>query len=244
MKIIDIKTKLESMEIDISSINLGDFDAIGEVTAKRTRSPNDPNYKKYGFSYKSNYERGILIYYLIRKSNSKSFLEIGFGRGYATMCAAKAFYDAGIVGKITTIDPKFDEKHINLIKNYFPKEWFSYITFIQGPSQQVLPTINEKFDLVYIDGDHSYEATKSDWNLTKDKFEKYILFDDYHLPSKIDAGIQCREAIDEIKEPDHNCDEKEFIALDRLIFHDDRNITGRDYGQVLLTKQGSARDDW
>ena len=39
-------------------------------------------------------------------------LEIGFGRGYSTFCAVKAFKDFGIDGKITTIDPNFDQNFL------------------------------------------------------------------------------------------------------------------------------------
>lgn len=247
MKTLHIKQKLENMGVDLNGIIRGDFDRIGEFTAKRERSPDDENYKKHGAFYRSNYERGILIYNLIRQYNLTSMLEIGFGRGYSTFCAARAFHDAGVVGKIVTIDPALDEKYLQALQQVFPKEWFSYITFIRGASQDVLKTLEGRFDFVYIDGDHSYEATKSDWELTKDKWDKFLLFDDYHLPSKDDAGIQCRKLIDQIDESAEDCQEKELVILDRRIFFDDRGFTDDqiDYGQVLLTKNGiSLSNDW
>jgi hypothetical protein len=243
VKHIHIKQKLEEMGVAVDGITMGDFDYIGEFTAKRDRKPDDPNYKKYGAFYRANYERGILIYHLIRQYNLTSMLEIGFGRGYATFCAARAFYDAGIQGKIVTIDPNLDENYIKALQTVFPKEWFSSITFSKGLSRDVLPKVEGQFDLVYIDGDHSYVGTKSDWEMTKDKFSKFLLFDDYHLPSKEDKGtIQCSQLIDEVDDPS-----KELIILDRRMFFDDRRFTDEqiDYGQVLLTKPGtSRRDDW
>lgn len=241
MKTINIKQKLEEMGVALDSIVMGDFDYIGECTAKRERKPNDPNYKKHGFCYRSNYERGILIYYLIRQHNLTSMLEIGFGRGYSTFCAARAFHDAGIPGKIVTIDPNIDESFLQALQHVFPHDWFKYVQFARGTSQQVLPTIKESFDLVYIDGDHSYHGTKHDWELTRDKWNKFLLFDDYHLPTKDDPGIKCSQLIDEIDDPS-----KELIIMDRRMFFDDRRLTDEqvDYGQVLLTKPGVARDDW
>lgn len=241
MKTLNIKQKLEEMGVPVSSITMGDFDYIGEYTAKRQRSADDPNYKKHGAFYRANYERGILIYYLIRKHNLTSFLEIGFGRGYATFCAARAFHDAGIVGKIVTVDPAFDEAAINSLHKVFPQDWFKYVRFMKGTSQQVVPSLNESFDLVYIDGDHSYEGTKSDWDMTKGMWNRFMLFDDYHLHTKNDPGIQCAHLIDEIDDPS-----KELIILDRRMFFDDRQYTDEmiDYGQVLLTKPGAQRDDW
>jgi predicted O-methyltransferase YrrM len=246
MKTINIKQKLEEIGVPVKSLILGDYDVIGEYTAKRTRSPGDENYKAFGAYYRANYERGILIYNLIRQFNLTSFLEIGFGRGYSTFCAARAFHDAGVQGKIVTIDPNFDEKYLNALKQVFPSEWFSYVTFAKGFSQNILPTITEKFDLVYIDGDHSYAATKADWELSKNKANKFVLFDDYHLPEKEDPGIQCREAIDEIDFEKESFKEPELIKLDRRIFLDERGYTDDQilYGQVLFTKLGVDYVDW
>lgn len=246
MKTLNIKQKLEQIGVSPDSVVMGDFDYIGEFTAKRDRKPNDPNYKKYGAFYRSNYERGILIYHLIRQYNLSSMLEIGFGRGYATFCAARAFHDAGIVGKIVTIDPALDENYLNALRQVLNPEWFKYVQFAKGLSTQALPTINENFDLVYIDGDHSYAGTKYDWEQTKDKWNKFLLFDDYHLPSKDDPGIQCSKLIDEIDEAKEGCQEKELIILDRRLFIDDRGLADDqiNYGQVLLTKSSVRRDDW
>lgn len=241
MKTINIKDKLEELGVSLDSIVMGDFDQIGEFTAKRNRAPDDENYKKYGAFYRANYERGILIYHLIRQFNLTSMLEIGFGRGYATLCAAKAFYDAGIAGKIVSIDPAFDENFIGALQKVFPPDWFKSLQLVKTTSSLALPQIPENFDLIYIDGDHSYEGTKADWLGTKDKFNKFLLFDDYHLPSKNDPGIKCSQAIDEVEDPS-----KELIIMDRRMFFDDRRFTDDkiDYGQVLLTKPGAGRDDW
>lgn len=243
MRQVHIRQKLEEMGVAVDGIIMGDFDYIGEFTAKRDRKPNDPNYKKFGAFYRSNYERGVLVYYLIRQFNLTSMLEIGFGRGYATFCAARAFHDAGVGGKIVTIDPNLDENYIKALQHVLPNDWFTYITFMKGTSQSVMPKIaDSRFDLVYIDGDHSYGGTRHDWEQTKDKFNKFLLFDDYHLPTKKDKGtIQCSQLIDEINDPS-----KELIIMDRRLFFDDRRFTDDkiDYGQVLLTKPGVGRDDW
>jgi methyltransferase family protein len=247
MKTLDIKQKLTDMGVDLDTVVMGDFDYIGKFTAERNRRPDEPNYKKYGTFFRANYERGILVYNLIRQYELTSVLEVGFGRGYVAFCAAKAFHDAGIQGQVTTIDLVIDEKFIQALQQVFPQDWFKYLRFAKGPSQQILPQLNQQFELIYIDGDHSYEGTKSDWEQTKGKFTKFMLFDDYHLPSKNDPGIQCSKLIDEIDEASVGCDGKELILMDRLMFRDDRGETPLDYGQVLLTKSGTSRivrDDW
>lgn len=239
MKKIDVKDKLEALDVTLDDVMLGDFDFIGEFTAKKCRGRDDENYRRFGAFFRPNYERGILIYYLIRQLKLKSVLEIGFGRGYAALCAAKAFDDAGIDGQVTSVDPFVDNKVVEMLSAAFPARWLQRVKLIGGKSADVVPTLTEKYDLIYIDGDHSAEGTRLDWEMTRDKFNKVVLFDDYHLASKNDAGIQCRKAIDEIDEAAFGCLEKELIITDRRMFHDDRGLTFDqvDYGQVLLTKE-------
>lgn len=247
MRQVNIRQKLEEMGVSLDSIIMGDFDYIGEFTAKRDRKPGDPNYKKAGAFYRSNYERGVLIYHLIRQFNLTSMLEIGFGRGYATFCAARAFHDAGTKGKVVTIDPNLDENYVKALRHVLPQDWFTYITFMKGTSQSVMPKIaDSRFDLIYIDGDHSYAGTRHDWEQTKDKCTKFTLMDDYHLPEKNDPGIQCRAAIDEIDWKSEGFLEPELIIMDRRLFFDDRRFSDDQitYGQVLLTRKGVTRDDW
>jgi predicted O-methyltransferase YrrM len=227
-----IQEKLKEIDVDLDDIILGDFDYIGEFTAKKSRSQDSENYKKYGCFFRPNYERGILIYYLIRKFNIESVLEIGFGRGYSTFCAAKAMTDAGIDGKIVTVDPAIDKDKIQPLANFFPKDWFSKIDFYKSYSDDFFEKNERKFDLIYIDGDHRYEAVKKDWNNSKDIYNKFILFDDYHLPGKKQKDIECAKVINEIDNPN-----KELIIMDRRIFYDDRRILDEniDYGQVLIS---------
>ena len=236
MKKIHIKDKLAELDFPVEVLNLGDFDVIGEFTAKKNRSPDSDLYKKVGCFYRPNYERGLLIYSLIRNHKVSTYLEIGFGRGYSAFCAAKAMDDAGIDGKVTCIDVKFDQEYLQNLTKVFPASWFQKMQFVQGPSSETIdkiPNSPEKFDMIYIDGDHTYEGVKRDWELCKDRWKKVVLFDDYHLPTKSQKDIECAKLIDEIDDPS-----KELIIMDRRIFGDDRNMKDEeiDYGQVVMVK--------
>jgi len=245
MQRVHIKDKLTSMGIAIGDIALGDFDRIGHYTALRERQPGTDGYNRFGAFYRANYERGILIYNLIRANGLTSMLEIGFGRGYATFCAAKAFTDAGVDGRIVTIDPNMDENFLNALQRIFPSAWFACIEFIKSMSAPALEVIEGSFDLVYIDGDHSYAGTLADWMGTRKRFNRFMLFDDYHLPTKQDPGIQCARVIDGIDWTTENCLEPELLVADRRLFVDDRGIADDeiDAGQVLFSKILPSTDD-
>ncbi len=232
MKIIDIRDKLAEIGIDLKKdIALGDFDQIGELTAKKQRGPESELYRTAGCFFRPNYERGILVYSLITKFGLTSFLEIGFGRGYSTFCAAKAFSDMGIQGRIITVDPNFDKDFLQNLSRIFPNNWWSMIQFQQGFSKDYLSTLEESFDLVVLDGDHSESGVRLDWELTKDRFNKFLIFDDYHLPPKNDPGIQVTPVVDSIEGYD-----KEAIIMDRRIFTDDRKLEDILDAQVLITR--------
>ena len=232
MQKILIQNKLKNLGVHMEDIKLGDFDLIGEYTAKKNRDPNHELYRSAGCFFRPNYERGILMYYLVRKKEFKTVLEIGFGRGYSTFCMAKAMCDHGINGKITTVDPNLSEDFLKQLATIFPSQWFEKIEFIRSTSDEYFQkNKNNKFDFIYIDGDHKYESVKNDWNNSKVAFQKAILFDDYCVRDQKD--IECSKLIDEIQDF-----EKELVLMDRRIFFDDRCLSDDeiDYGQVLIEK--------
>ena len=237
MKTLMIQKKLEEIGVHIEDINLGDFDVIGEYTAKKNRHPSKDLYRDVGCFFRPNYERGILMYYLTRKNEFSSVLEIGFGRGYSTFCMAKAMCDHGIDGKITTVDPNFNQEFLQNLTKLFPREWFDKIEFVNATSDDYFKSNKEKrYDFVYIDGDHRYESVKRDWENSKSIFNKLLLFDDYHMPTKKEKDIECAEIVDSIDPEQY---EKELIIMDRRIFFDDRRLSDDqiDYGQVLIKEK-------
>ena len=246
MKRTMIKDKLAELGISVESLNLGDFDIVGELCARKRRGSNDPLYKKVGAFFRPNYERGILISSLIKKFNAKKVLEIGFGRGYMSMCAVKAMEDMGWGddAAVYSCDINIDENHLKMLAQSFPREWFKRLNLIKGTVKDALANVADDFDLIAIDGDHTYEGVKNDFNAVKDRYTKLILMDDYD-PESTSSGMQVARFVDELSDVN-----KELLITDRRIFFDDRGYRDDDikYGQVLITHPSfdvaEALGDW
>lgn len=229
----DIRETLKNLENPVEDIILGNFDYIGEFTAKKQRSPDKPEFKTAGAFFRPNYERGLLISSLIKKYDIKTYLEIGFGRGYSCMCAAMTMEELGR-GEVISIDPALEEDNLKKLAEVLPNSWFGRIKFFKSTSDQFFSEEKDiKFDMAYIDGDHRYPAVKSDWENVKSYDPKVVLFDDYHLPGKNQKDMEVSSLVDQIEGVS-----KKMIIMDRRIFLDDRGYTDDmiDYGQVLIVK--------
>lgn len=228
---IHIRDLLQNLGTPVESLILGDFDFIGELTAKKQRSPDKKEYKTSGAFFRPNYERGLLIHALIKKYDIKKYVEIGFGRGYSCFCAAMTMEQLGR-GEVITVDPKLDQNALQKLATVFPATWFEKISFYQSTSDDFFKDYDIDFDMAYIDGDHTYKAVKNDWENVSSKNPKVVLFDDYHLPGKVQKDMEVSSLVDQIQE------DKKLVIMDRRIFQDDRNYSDDqiDYGQVLITR--------
>lgn len=236
IKKIDIVDKLKDLGGIIGeNLSLGDFDQIGELTARKNRDPQSDLYRNSGCFFRPNYERGLLMYSLVKKYQPKSFLEIGFGRGYVSLCVALAMQENNF-GTITTVDPNFNQDHLLRLQNSYPKEWFTRINFFQSTSESFFDSkeAEDQYDIIFLDGDHRYDAVKKDWDSTKERFKHVLVFDDYHLPEVNEKDIEVASVVDHISEEY----EKELVITDRRIFLDDRKLEGElKYGMVCVTRK-------
>lgn len=72
-------------------------------------------------------------------------------------------------------------------RQFFEREMAAYLgvtTIVEGPSQETLRAYTDRsFDLVYVDGDHAYEAVKADAALAVEmtKPSGFLVFNDYLL---------------------------------------------------------------
>ena len=97
----------------------------------------------------SGHLQGALLQMLSCMIRPKRILEIGTYTGYSTICLAKGLGDDG---KLHTIE--LDENLKEMASNFFMKAGLQEkIVQHIGKAADIIPTLNERFDLVFIDAD-------------------------------------------------------------------------------------------
>jgi predicted O-methyltransferase YrrM len=104
--------------------------------------------KYEGFAITINEEEGRLLSILTTISGAKKVLEIGTLFGYSTMYFADV---VGKDGKITTIET--DKYECEIAMQNFKKAGFGNIEILCGSALKILPDLNDKYDIVFIDAD-------------------------------------------------------------------------------------------
>ena len=94
--------------------------------------------------------------------DAKNILEIGFNAGHS----AEVFLRANPLCSVTSFDIGFGD-HLELGKNYIDINYPDRHTLIRGDSTLTIPEYiknepNKKFDILFIDGGHSYEVALAD----------------------------------------------------------------------------------
>ena len=119
--------------------------------------------------------------WIVRRKNPEVVVDLGVDYAYSTFC-----FGLPKIGKIYGIDSFEGDDHAGLRDTYKyvneKKEelGFDHITFIKGYFDDVAKTWDKPIDILHIDGFHTYEAVKNDYD-TWNKFVKedgVILFHD------------------------------------------------------------------
>jgi len=93
--------------------------------------------------------QGQFLKMLSKMLQPKRILEVGTFTGYATICMAAGL---AVDGKIHTIDINEELKEIT--ETYFAKTGIKdKVTMHIGDALEIIPTLNEVFDLVFLDAD-------------------------------------------------------------------------------------------
>lgn len=153
----------------------------------------------------SGHYQGRILAMLSKLVKPKSILEIGTYTGYSALCLAEGLDENGI---LHTID--HNEELVDFQKKYFDKSPSkNQIKQYLGNALDIIPTIKESFDLVFIDADKSNYSNY--FNLVIDKMNKggIILSDNVLWSGKV---IETPDAKDE--------ETKELINYNKLLKND------------------------
>ena len=97
----------------------------------------------------SGHFQGRVLSMLSKIIHPTSILEVGTYTGYATLCLAEGLAENGT---IDTLD--IEEELVDFQRKYFDKTiWANQITQHLGDALEIIPTLNKKYDLVFIDAD-------------------------------------------------------------------------------------------
>jgi len=97
----------------------------------------------------SGHFQGRVLSMIAKLVNPQHILEIGTFTGYATLSLAEGLRTGGTLDTIDNNEELYDFQ-----KKYFDKsQWSAQITQHLGNALEIIPNLNKKFDLVFIDAD-------------------------------------------------------------------------------------------
>lgn len=126
--------------------------------------------------------QSIDTYYKTNPSNHISFLEIGAYKGLWALALSEFCKERGLTCEYATVTYMSQDPNNNPlynVQNYFQESSQSF-TLINSPSQDrsILPNLKSSYNIVFIDGDHSYEMVKEDIAIYAPMATDMILFHD------------------------------------------------------------------
>ena len=153
-------------------------------------NPGDTYYENYLWHLNKNGEKFFDIYHLswawAIENKPKRILEIGTRTGISLCQLLSAYIDTSIIERIVSCD-LFNDGFIspelaiyNLGYIGVPQSTIDKIDFKVGDSRVTVPALQEQFDWILVDGDHSREGAKIDLENSKPLVAQggIIVFDD------------------------------------------------------------------
>lgn len=129
----------------------------------------------------SGHYQGRVLSMLSNLLKPKRILEVGTFTGYSTLCLAEGLAKDG---KIITID--INEELEDKVRGYFSESGLEEkIDYRIGNAVELIPTINEQFDLVFIDADKKNNGVYYDLVFDKIKSGGIILVDNVLWSGKV-----------------------------------------------------------
>ena len=129
----------------------------------------------------SGHFQGQLLRFLVEMIQPKRILEIGTYTGYSAIAMAQGLPNGG---KLTTID--VNQELEKMISHFIQKAGLSdTIEQITGNALEIIPTLTDTFDLVFIDADKRNYTRYLDLIINKVRRGGYILTDNVLWSGKV-----------------------------------------------------------
>jgi predicted O-methyltransferase YrrM len=129
----------------------------------------------------SGHFQGQLLKFLVEMIQPKSILEIGTYTGYSAIAMAEGLPENGI---LTTIDTNVELE--KMIDSFVCKaELKNKIVQLTGNALEIIPTLNQSFDLVFIDADKRNYKNYLDLVIDKVNSGGYIFTDNVLWSGKV-----------------------------------------------------------
>src|ERR1035437_1903646 len=121
----------------------------------------------------SGHMQGLMLQMFSKMICPATILEIGTFTGYSAICLAAGLQEGG---KLHTIDVNEEFQEI-ILRNIKEAGLAGKITLHIGPAVNILPTLKEEFDLVFIDADKENYSVYYDLVFPKVKQGGFIIAD-------------------------------------------------------------------
>lgn len=166
----------------------------------------------------SGHYQGRVLSMLSKMISPKRILEVGTFTGYATLCLAEGLVNDGI---LHTIDINAELE--DMVRASFNKSDLGVkIKYHIGNAVDIIPNLNELFDLVFIDADKKNNETY--YNLTIDKLRSggLIIVDNVLWSGKVigekkaDSGTQLISNFNDMVSSDHRVEKLILPVRDGL----------------------------
>lgn len=125
------------------------------------------------------------------ETNFKNVLEIGFNAGHTSHHLISKYNC--LVTSVDNCWSRYTPLCMHLLKKLYPHNF----QFIQKSSENLTEfDFNNKFDLIFIDGNHSYSGIRNDLELAYKLKIKYVVFDDLDMKTTNDVILHLSDKFD------------------------------------------------
>ncbi len=133
-------------------------------------------------------DSGWFLHGLVRSMKPEACVEIGSAHGYST-CLISLALKLNLKGRLWAVDPHIpnswsdtdpENTFENLKANLARLDLSARVEIVRKTSSQATEDLPSKIDFAFIDGDHSYEGVKTDWEIISSRMAPFgiIVFHD------------------------------------------------------------------